>query len=102
MGTATYSAAVDANGDATIRVLTRSRVPWVVGQVSIEMPDAPSGATCTIRKNGAIITPMIATSDVAAGEPYILLNDTDTLSIEWENCTAGLVGKATVLFTNMI
>jgi hypothetical protein len=98
MGTATYSAKVAAGGTATITIQTRSRVPWVVGQIAIEMANTPSGATCALRKNGAIISPMIAPSDVAAGEPYILLNDTDTLTVEWAGCTPNAIGKATVLF----
>lgn len=102
MGTATYTARVAAGGTATITIQTRSRVPWIVGQVAIEMADTPSGATCVLRKNTAIITPLIAPSDVAAGEPFILLNDTDALTVEWAGCTPNALGKATVLFDEKV
>lgn len=99
MGTAAYSKVVAAAGTATITVKSAGQVPWIVGQVSIEMSSAPVGAACSIRKNGSIITPMIAASDVASGEPYIQLLYTDVLTIEWTGCTPGQVGKATVLYS---
>jgi hypothetical protein len=96
---ASYSKVVAANGLATVSIRAASPVPWIVSQISIEMGSAPVGALCTVRKNGSIITPMIAASDVASGEPYILLNDTDTLTVEWSGCTPGQIGKATVLYS---
>jgi hypothetical protein len=98
MATATYSALVSAGGTATVTVRTGAPRAWVVAQVSIELQGAPSGATAMLRKNGYAVTPMIAASDVAAGEPYVRLLQTDTLTVEWAGCTPGQVGKALVLY----
>jgi hypothetical protein len=99
VGLAAYSKVVAAAGTATITVKSAGQMPWIVSQISIEMGSAPVGATCAIRKNGSIITPMIAASDVASGEPYIQLLYTDVLTVEWAGCTPGQIGKATVLYS---
>jgi hypothetical protein len=99
MATATYSVTIGAGGTGTVTIQTRSVVPWVVGQVTNELQGAPSGATCNLRKNGALISPLIAPSDVAAGEPFIELLGTDSLTVEWAGCTPGTIGKVVVLYT---
>lgn len=98
MATATYSAKVGAGGTATVTVKTGSMRAWVVAQVSVELASAPVGATCDIRKNGYLITPVIPTGDVASGEPYVLLDPTDTLTINWAGCTLNTVAKALVFY----
>jgi len=70
---------------------------WRVGQVSIDMPTAPSGATCVIKLNGTALTPMVAQRDVAAGDPAILMQPGDIMTVEWAGCTFGDVGKALVI-----
>lgn len=99
MATATFSATVGAGGTATITIRTGSNETWIVAQVSIEMPAAPAGSTAVLRKNGYLVTPMISLSDVAAGDPYVQLLPTDTLTVEWAGCTVGAIGKALVFFT---
>jgi hypothetical protein len=98
MATATYSAKVSAGGAATVTVRPPSVRHWVVAQVSVEMPNAPSGATCSVRKNGYLITPVIPTGDVAAGDPYVDLDPTDTLTIEWLSCTPDDIGKVLLFY----
>jgi len=92
-----YSATVDASGAATISVRT-GRQTWKIQQVSTELSTAPLGAACTIRKNGAIITAMVPTGDVADGEPPITLRSPDTMTIGWVGCVAGDVAKATIVY----
>jgi hypothetical protein len=98
VASAEYSVKIGAAGTGTINVRTNAAVSWVVAQVSIELPSAPSGATADIRKNDYLVTPMIPSGDVAAGDPRILLRQTDTLSINWAGCTPNTIGKALVLY----
>jgi hypothetical protein len=101
MAAATYSAVVGAGGTATITIRTGSPRAWTVAQVSIELEGSPVGSTAVLRKNGYAVTPMIPTMDVAAGEPYVRLLPTDTLTVEWAGCTPGQIGKALVLYTEV-
>jgi hypothetical protein len=99
LATATYSAIVGAGGTATVSVRTNTSFEtWTVAQISIELEGAPSGAVANLRKNTYLITPMIPAGDVAAGEPYVRLLPTDVLTVEWENCTPGQIGKVLVFY----
>lgn len=93
-----FSATVTAAGVATITVTPTKNVPWNITQVSAELPTAPSGATCYLRKNGSFITLLIAQGDVADGNPPVFLRPGDRMTVEWANCTPGEVAKATVFF----
>lgn len=98
VATATLTGKVGAGGTATITVQTRAVRAWRISQVTIELPTAPSGATCALRKNGYLVTPMIATGDSAAGDPPVILRQEDTLTIEWAGCTPNTVGKALIFY----
>lgn len=98
VATATYTGKVGADGTATISILTRSVRAWRISQVTIELPSAPSGATCSLRKNGYLVTLMIAAGDSAAGDPPVIVRQEDTLTIEWIGCTPNDVGKALVFY----
>jgi hypothetical protein len=88
------SVTVAADGTAVQRIQTDNRFQtWTVTQVSVEMPAAPIGATCWLRKDGAPVTPLIATGDAASGEPPITLRPGQTLTVEWAGCTPGDVGQ---------
>lgn len=90
-------ATVDAAGNATI-TFTPFNIPWLVSQISTEMLTAPAGAVCLLRKRGALITPLIAAADVAAGDPPVLLHPGDSLTVEWSACTPGDQGKAIAIY----
>jgi hypothetical protein len=98
VATAPFSVIIGAGGTGTVTVKTNAVESWVVAQVSIELQGAPSGATADLRKNGYLVTPMIAAGDVAAGEPALLLLPSDTLTINWAGCTPGQVGKVLVFY----
>lgn len=98
VATATYTGKVGAGGTATITIQTRSVRSWRVSQVSIELPEAPNGATCALKKNGYLVSPIIPTGDTAAGDPPVTLRQEDTLTIEWTGCTPNTVGKALVFY----
>ena len=98
MATATYSARIGVGGDGTVSIRTNSQETWTVAQISIELEGAPSGAIANLRKNGYLVTPMIAAGDVAAGDPYVRLLPSDVLTVEWENCTLGQIGKVLAFY----
>lgn len=93
-----YSQVVAANGRATIRIRPVALMTWTVQQVSVELDGAPLGATCSMRKNGSLVTPLIPTGDAAGGDPPIDIGPSDTLTIEWAGCTPGQYGKAFVVY----
>lgn len=83
-----YSSAVRADGTALIRFTPTKDKPWQLQQVSIEMRDAPSGAVAELRKNGNLITVMVA-SDVADSDPPIPVVPGDRMEVTWRGGTVG-------------
>jgi hypothetical protein len=81
-----YSTRVAADGTATIRFTPTKNQPWLLQQVSIEHADAPSGAAAEFRKNGNLITVMLAT-DVADSDPPIPAAPGDRLEVNWFGAT---------------
>lgn len=75
----------------------RGRV-WSVGQVSVSMPSAPLGAVCKITKNGAFVTFLIPTGDVAGQGPAMTLSGTEQFVVTWTGVTAGLNGSVFVVY----
>lgn len=93
-----FSSTVDASGDAIVTVTPTKNNPWNVTQVSVEMTNAPTGAVCSLRKNGSFVTLLIANGDVADGSPPVFVRPGDRMTIEWENCTPGDVGNVLVFY----
>lgn len=94
-----YSTTVTAAGTATVSITTGTAFQtWRVDQVSVEMPAAPVGATCVLRKQGALITPLIPTGDAAAGDPPITLRPGQTLTVEFAGCTPADVGTVYLMY----
>jgi hypothetical protein len=90
----TFTPQVGADGTATVSLKVANGLDtWTVSQVSVEMPDAPSGATCYLRKNGYPVTPIIPTGDTASGEPPVVIRPSDLLTIEWQECTPDTSGR---------
>ena len=98
MGTRSYSVVIGAGGTGTVTIRTGSREAWIVSQVSVELPGAPSGATCDMRLNTRLVTLLIAPGDAASGDPPVTLLDTDTLTINWAGCTVGTVGQVLIFY----
>lgn len=95
----TYTATTAAAGTATVTIRTGSRRRrWTIYQVTVEMRNAPIGATCALRLNGVLVTPAIPTGDPLGGDPPITLEGTDTLTVEWAGCTPGDVGTVLMLY----
>lgn len=93
-----YSVVVGASGNGTISVQTGRQVEWVISQVSIEMTSVNSGTLCALRKNGSLVTPMVAAGDAATDSPPITLWPTDVMTIEWTGAPVGAVGKALIFY----
>jgi hypothetical protein len=96
-----YAARVAADGTATVRIVSDTSMGWNVRQVSVEMATAPSGATCMLRKNGVLISPIIPTGDAASGDPPIPLSYDDVMTVEFAGCTPGDIGKVYVVYEYM-
>lgn len=98
-GDLTLSVTVGAGGTATATITTRTALQtWTVSQVSVEMPGAPIGSTCDLRKEGALITPLIATGDAATGDPPVILRSGERLTVNFAGCTVGTVGTVYVIY----
>lgn len=95
-----YDAITDATGTATITIVCPSKLrPWTITQVSVEMPTASGYVQCMMRKNGNIVTPMVASGDAAAGEPPVNLTVSDVLTIVWTGAVPGDVARANIFYT---
>jgi hypothetical protein len=81
-----FSTRVAANGTATVTFTPTKNLPWLLQQVSIEHANAPSGCTAELRKNGNLITVMLAT-DVADSDPPIPVAPGDRMQVNWFNAT---------------
>lgn len=93
-----YSGTVGANGRLTIEIVPTSSATWEVTQVTTEMPSAPAGSSCVIRKNGLKVTDMISTGDQAGDRPSIILRQADKMTVEWSACTPGNIGTVGVFY----
>lgn len=96
--TRTASALVDAAGRGVADLSPTSSAAWMVRQVTAELAAAPIGATCAVRLNGALISPLIATGDVASGDPPVLVYPGDRLEVIWESCTPGQTGTVLAIY----
>ena len=95
----TITPVVDAAGVATATVKpTSDSQTWTVTQVSVELATAPVGATCDVRKNGYLVSPAIPTGDTVAGDPPVILQSYDVLTVTWAGCTPGDVARVLVFF----
>jgi hypothetical protein len=95
---APLSAITDAAGVCLISFRVPGQVAWQVEQITIDMPGAPLGATADLRVNGALITPLVATGDAAAGDPPLPVYAGDIVEIRWTGATSGDQGKALVIY----
>jgi hypothetical protein len=68
-----------------------------VSQVAAEMASAGT-AVCKIRRNGSLVTPIVASGGAAAGDPPIWLWPGDVMTVEWTGAPVGAVGKVTVFY----
>lgn len=90
---------VDANGDLVLTFGPPTNQKWTVTQISIDMPTAPAGSQLNAKKMGNLIAPAFsARRAVASGDPPVHLHGGETMTVEWEACTTGDIGRATVTY----
>lgn len=95
----TVTVTANSSGAAVATITTRTRFQtWTVSQVSVEMPGAPIGASCSLRHDGALVTPLIPTGDSASGEPPVTLRPGEKLTVEFAGCTAGQTGTVYYIY----
>ena len=94
-----YQATANASGVATVTITITGRTRmWSVSQISTECAAAPAGATCVVRKNGSLVTPMIATGDVAGGDPPLSIRPQDSLTVTWAGLTVGTLAAVYIIY----
>lgn len=91
------TATVDANGRAEVSITPYRRQVWTVQQVSVEMETAPPEATCEVRRDNYMISPLVAGADAASGDPPVVLRPGIRLRVIWRNATPGDQGRALFL-----
>lgn len=85
-----YPAVAAANGRATVTHQAKRNVPQLVTQVSVEIVSTTAtNPLCSLRKNGRLITPLVAQSDAAGGEPPLPIRPNDLMTVEWTGLNAG-------------
>lgn len=92
------TAIADANGDAVATLRPIARQTWTIQQVSIDAPDAGANARGKLYRDGLVISPFVARSDVISGEPYIVLRGSQQLRVVWSGATTGAHCDALVIY----
>lgn len=95
-----YASTVRADGTATVRFTPTKNRPWRVQQVSTEYRDAPTGTTAELRKNGNLITVMLA-SDVADSDPPVPVAPGDRMEVNWFAGTPGDSVAVYIIYTEI-
>lgn len=94
---ASFTAAAD--GTALVQITTGTRFQtWTISQVSVEVPTAPIGSTCAIRRGGALVTPLIPTGDAATGDPPITIRPGESLDVEFAGLPPGAPGTVYAVY----
>lgn len=92
-----FATRVPASGIATIQFSPTKSLPWKLEQVSIEHRNAPSGCIAALRKNGNLITVLVA-SDVADSDPPIPVVPGDRVTVEWTGATPNAVVSVYIIY----
>jgi hypothetical protein len=71
---------------------------WTVGQVSVQVTNAPAGSTCTLTKGSMFVSALIPTGDVAGAGPPIDLIGTESMTVTWTGLTQGMSGTVFVIY----
>jgi len=91
---------VNAAGDLEIKFGPQYNEKWSVQQVSLEMRTAPAGATVELRyMNSFVAASGSARRASAGGDPPVFLNGGEFMTVNWENCTTGDIGRILVVYT---
>lgn len=90
---------VKVDGTCTVTIApTQSFMTWIIGQITVEMPNAPIGSTCSLRKRGALVSAAVPTGDAIGGDPPLVLRAGETATITWTGATPGDVGTVFYMY----
>ena len=92
------SAITDAAGVCNVTFRVPGQVAWQVEQITIEMPNAPFGATARLEVNDSLVTPMIPNGDAAAGDPPLPVFPGDIVEVIWSGATPGEQGRVLLIY----
>lgn len=95
------SGTADSAGTLTLTFVVVGSLPKVVSQVSVEMVSGADLATCVLRYNGTAVSPLVATTDAAGGDPPITVMPGDLLTVVWTGATAGSTGTALFIYDDV-
>jgi len=93
MADSSYSGTVPTGGALTITIRAMSRQTWVMQQVSVAMDTtgvaSAGSAVCVLKKNGVLVSPLVATADAASGDPPVVIRGSDKMTVEWTGAPVG-------------
>lgn len=87
----------DSSGRLELVFTPRSSGLVRATQVTAEMASG-AGAACSVRRNGSLVSPLVATGDAAGGDPPVWLWPGDQLSVLWTGAPAGAAGTMVVFY----
>lgn len=83
------SGVATSTGIVSLELRPTSTYPWTIEQIGVESTTTTTGARCTIRLNGNLVTPLVPNADAAAEQPYIEVQPTDVIGAYWTGLSAG-------------
>lgn len=93
---------VTAAGTLSITFSVPLNQSWSVKQITLEMPNAPTGATAEIRKGSALVAPSPdARAASAAGDPPVPVRAGESISVSWEGATPGDIGVVYIIYEKL-
>lgn len=86
----TYTGAADGSGVAVVTIRTVGRQTWLVQQIGVTVSPLPTAATCSVKKNGVLVCPIVLIGDggAAGGDPPVRIAPGDVLTVEFSGLAA--------------
>lgn len=96
----TASGVAPASGVVVLPFRARGSMSAEVSQVTSETSPRSGGvsAVCSLRLNGALISPLVPTGDAASGDPTVWVRPGDEMTVEWTGLVPGTVAKMAVIY----
>lgn len=93
------SGITDATGRCEVAFPGRNAGRVTITQISPEMSSAgAAAASCSARRNGALVCPLVPFGDAAGGDPPVDLWPTDVCSVVWLGAVPGAIGTVTFFY----
>jgi len=93
------SANADANGNATVTFSpAKSGIQWAIGQTALESSQDSDSAQAVMRVNGRLYTSAAFLPQAASGQPALMLQNADILTIDFTGLAVGESAIATIWY----